>query len=81
MSICLFLLQIGFAKERSDRNEDGPDRFVLRAKVLKTSARFVLGSSYVIDCDLDWAIKLLVFTRRLEKNATHKLGDNADRLS
>lgn len=62
-----------FAKERSDKKEDGAGWIILRAKVLKASTRFELGFSNGFHVTLDWAVELFMIACGLKEDSPYEV--------
>lgn len=72
---------IRFAKERSDKTEDGSGWIALRAKVLKLSDQFELKPSKRLHGFLDLAVQLFMLTCGLVKNSPNVIGHNPNGLA
>lgn len=62
-----------FAKERSDKTEDGSGWFALRAKVLKASTHVELRFSNGLHVSLDRAVELFMIARGLKEDPSHEV--------
>jgi len=72
---------VRFAKERSDKTEDGSGWIALRAKVLKVSDRFELKPSKRLQGFLDLAVQLFMLTCGLVKNSPIVIRNNPNGLA
>lgn len=72
---------VRFAKERSDKTEDGSGWMALRAKVLKPSTQFEFWFSDGLNVRLYRPVKLLVVPGCFKENTSDEVRDKAHALA